>query len=186
MTQSDLLHDEQLVALAQKDPGQFKLLYEKYFRQIFLFVLHRVGEKSLAADITSQVFLKALLNIQKFKYKGVPFSAWLFRIALNECNSFFRSSKRERYVSLDDAALSGLHAELTADTTEDDLYERLPSILAHLEEEDLQLIELRFFELRPFKEIGEILDLTETHAKVKVYRLLDRMKKIFLERNKWT
>jgi len=74
-----------------------------------------------------------------------------------------------------------LHDELTADSSVQDLEERLPGILQKLSVDELQLIELRFFEQRPFKEIASILSITETYAKVKVYRVLDKMKKYFLQ-----
>jgi RNA polymerase sigma-70 factor (ECF subfamily) len=110
----------------------------------------------------------------------VPFSAWLFRIALNECYDFFRKSSRYRFVSIEDDALNHLHVELTADTQVEDLYEKLPFILEKLEQDEVYLLELRFFEHRPFKEVADILNITETYAKVKVYRLLEKMKKLFI------
>ncbi len=177
-----LVHDDdELIRNAQANPDEFRLLYERYFKKIFLFVLHRIEDKSTAADITSQVFLKALININKFSFRGFPFSSWLFRIALNECNSFFRSNKRHRIVTLEDDAIDHLHAELTADSTVQDLEDRLPRILQKLSLDELQLIELRFFEQRPFKEVASILNITETYAKVKVYRVLDKMKIFFLQ-----
>jgi RNA polymerase sigma-70 factor, ECF subfamily len=95
--QSSILeqHKEQDdIKRSQTDPEAFKPLYEKYFKKIFLFVLRRVGEKEIARDITQQVFLKALNSIRKFQLRGLPFSAWLFRIAINECNDYFRKSKK--------------------------------------------------------------------------------------------
>ena len=70
-----LLLEEELIKKAQADPALFKPLYEAYYKQIFLFILHRIGEKELTADVASQVFLKALLNIGRFRFKGLPFSA---------------------------------------------------------------------------------------------------------------
>jgi RNA polymerase sigma-70 factor (ECF subfamily) len=179
-TITETSNDMALVELARKDPEHFRALYEKYFKRIFVFIHHRVNDKALTADITSQVFLKALMNIGKFRFQGVPFSAWLYRIALNEVYSYFRSSRRQRFVSLEDDALHHLHEELTADTREEHLFEKLPLILGKLTQDELHILELRFFELRPFKEVSEILGITETYAKVKVYRLLDKMKKLFL------
>ena len=93
----DLANDEEeLIRNAQANPDEFRLLYERYFKKIFLFILHRVGDKAIAADITSQVFLKALININKFSFRGLPFSSWLFRIALKP-----RSTREERSASLD-------------------------------------------------------------------------------------
>lgn len=172
--------EEDLILESQTDPEAFKPLYEKYFKRIFLFVLHRVEDKQLAADLTSQVFLKALLNLKRFTFRGLPFSAWLFRIALNECNDHFRKSKRYRIVTIEDNVIEGLHDEMTANTGQEDLRKQLPAILSKLSVEELQLIELRFFEQRPFKEVSDIIGITETYAKVKVYRILQKMKKFFL------
>ena len=173
--------EETQIIKSQSDPEAFRPLYERYFRRIFLFVLHRVGDRDLAGDLTSQVFLKALINIKKFETRGLPFSAWLFRIALNECASYFRKNTRHRVVTLEDASVENLYEELTVNTREADLRQQLPAILQRLSLEELQLIELRFFEQRPFKEVADIIGITETYAKVKVYRTLQKMKKLFLK-----
>jgi RNA polymerase sigma-70 factor, ECF subfamily len=169
-----------LIQKAQKDPKEFKALYEKHYKRIFVFVLHRVGEKSLCADITSQAFLKAMLNIGKYKSTGVPFSAWLFRIALNETYDHLRKVNRYRCISIDDTAVEKLHDELTAETTLLDLEEKLPAILEKLTIEELHLLELRFFEQRRFKEVADILKISDNYAKVRVYRLLEKMKLLFI------
>jgi RNA polymerase sigma-70 factor (ECF subfamily) len=177
----ELKDEESLILKSQADSEAFRPLYEKYFKRIFLFVHHRVGDKSITADITSQVFLKALLNINKFSFRGLPFSAWLFRIALNECNDFFRKNKRYRLVTMEEGMVDHLYEELTSETRLEDLRQQLPSILQKLSVNELQIIELRFFEQRPFKEVGDILGISETYAKVRVYRILEKMKKLFLK-----
>jgi RNA polymerase sigma-70 factor (ECF subfamily) len=173
--------DEALIKKSKADPEAFRPLYEKYFKRIFLFVLHRVGDKQVAADVSSQVFLKALVHLKKFEFRGLPFSAWLFRIALNECNDYFRRNKSHRVVTIEDHIVENLHEELIENSREEDLRRRLPGILQRLSVEELQLIELRFFEQRPFKEVADIIGITETYAKVKVYRALQKMKKLFLK-----
>jgi RNA polymerase sigma-70 factor (ECF subfamily) len=140
-----------------------------------------VGDKQVAADITSQAFLKALLNLKKFTFRGLPFSSWLFRIALNECNDYFRKNQRHRIVTIEDHLVENLYDELTENTRQEDLRQQLPGILQKLSMEELQLIELRFFEQRAFKEVADITGITETYAKVRVYRVLQKMKKFFLE-----
>lgn len=177
----ELRDEEAMIRKSQADPEAFRPLYEKYFKRIFLFVHHRVGDKALTADITSQVFLKALLNVNKFSLRGLPFSAWLFRIALNECNDFFRKNKRYRLVTMEEEMVEHLYEELTSETRLEDLRQQLPSILQKLSANELQIIELRFFEQRPFKEVGDILGISETYAKVRVYRILEKMKKLFLK-----
>ena len=171
--------EEELIRKAQADPALFRPLYEAYYKPIFLFILHRIGDKELAADITSQVFLKALLNIGRFRFKGLPFSAWLYRIAINECNDFFRRNKRQRFVVLEDASVSLLYEEMFDEDRLEELKRKLPAILEQLTPEEFQVIELRFLENRPFKEVAELLSITETYAKVRTYRILEKMKNIF-------
>lgn len=179
--QDQINFDLNLIERSQHDPDAFRPLYEKYFKQIFLFVHRRVGDRETTADITSQVFLKALVNIGKYTFKGLPFSSWLYRIALNECNSYFRTNKRHRVVSIQEEMVHHLYEELMSDNRSEDLLQKLPLILGRLETKDLQIIELRFFEQRPFREIADIIGITETYAKVRVYRALARMKKLFLD-----
>lgn len=170
------------IRAATQDPAAFQPLYELYFKRVFLFVLHRVGDKEIAGDLTQQVFLNALTHIGRYQFRGLPFSAWLFRIAVNQCNDFFRKSKRSRVVVLEDEHVDHLYEELTADQTHDEWAKRLPLILEKLDPDDLHVIELRFFENRPFKEVADILGITETYAKVRTYRILEKMKKLFLKR----
>lgn len=177
----DIAEEASIIEKSQHDPVHFRALYEKYFKRIFLFVYRRVGDKESTGDLTSQIFLKALMNINKYEPRGLPFSAWLFRIALNECSNFFRKQKRDRCVSLDSAAVDTLFEDITADHGKTELLEKLPQMLQRLRADELQLIELRYFEQRPFREVGDILGITETHAKVRVYRTLDKMKKMFVQ-----
>jgi RNA polymerase sigma-70 factor, ECF subfamily len=178
---NQLLLEEEVIRKAQSSPEAFRVLYEKYYKLIFLFLLHRVGEKDLTADLTSQVFLKAFLNLKKYQFKGLPFSAWLYRIAVNECNSFFRKNKRERLVVLEDELAENLYEEMFGPEVMDELKQKLPLILEKLKPEELELIELRFLEDRAFKEVAEILGISENYAKVRTYRTLDKMKKLFIK-----
>lgn len=179
--QTKLSNEEEILILrAQEDSAAFKALYEKYYKTIFLFILHRTAEKELTADLTSQVFLKALLNIGKYNFRGLPFSAWLYRIAINECNDYFRKNKKARVVILEDDLADSLYEEMFAQDGLEELKKRLPEILKRLKYDELQLIELRFLESRPFKEVADIMGITENYAKVKTYRILEKMKKLFL------
>lgn len=173
--------EEEAIRKSASDPEAFRPLYTAYFKRIFLFVLHRVGEKELAADITQQVFLNALSNIHKYKFRGLPFSSWLFRIAVNLCTDFFRHSKKMRVVVLEDPNIRALYDDLTEEQAWAEWERKLPAALEQLSDKDLQLIELRYFEQRPFKEVSEILGLSETNTKTRVYRILQKMKKIFLQ-----
>jgi RNA polymerase sigma-70 factor (ECF subfamily) len=180
-TEEQLSQEKILILDAQKDKAAFAPLYKKYFEQIFLFILKRVEGEDTAADITSQVFLKALLNITKYKDMGLPFSSWLFRIARNELYDQYKKKQVELVVSLENKGIVEMISEMKDEEKAD--HSQLMTALSLLEEEDMELIELRFFEQRAFKEIGEILNITENNAKVRTYRVLDKLKKLMNHAN---
>ncbi len=173
-----MVHEEEIkhILAAKAEPEAFRPLYEKYHTQIFRFVFRRTLDESLSADLVSQVFLKALTKLDAYEDRGLPFSSWLYRIASNEVNMHFRSTKKRRAVSIDETGMDLMFEEIEQNDLKDKL-EKLKRVLQQLPQNAVQLIELRFFEKRPFKEIGEILGITENNAKVKTYRLLDSMKK---------
>lgn len=164
------------IKAAQSNRAYFRPLYDRYYENVFRFILRRTADEMLSADLCSQVFLKAMENLNRYEFKGVPFSAWLFRIASNEVAQHFRNAQKSRVVSVDDQTLGDVEEEIEEDTWEVDR-QSLISALEYLKESDMQLIEMRFFEQRPFKEVAEILGITENNAKVKTYRILQRMKK---------
>lgn len=164
------------VQAAQQDSAMFQPLYERYFESIYLYIFRRIADEELAADICSQVFLKAMQRLYSYEYKGVPFSAWLYRIASNEVAQHFRKAKKNRIVSIDDANVVDMFEDID-EPVELPSQEELVVALDKLKEDDLQLIELRYFEGLPYKEIAEILDITENNAKVKTFRILNRLKK---------
>jgi RNA polymerase sigma-70 factor (ECF subfamily) len=179
----ELQAELQQIKAAQSDPARFNVLYERYYKSIFVFIYRRCADEELSADICSHVFLKALMNIRKYEYKGVPFSAWLFRIALNEINMYFRKTNKTRVVSLDQGNLGNMAIEMVEEDNSE-LRKKMIIELKTLPVDDIQLIELRFFEKRSFAEIGGIVGITENNAKVKVYRILDKLKKLMKPHNK--
>lgn len=101
---------------------------------------------------------------------------------MNECNDFFRKTKRQRLVILEDSHAEVLYEEMFGDDAMQELKTKLPIILTQLDEKELQFIELRFLEEKPFKEVAEILGVSENYAKVKTYRVLEKMKKLFIRK----
>jgi RNA polymerase sigma-70 factor (ECF subfamily) len=176
VSEADMQEEWLEVQAAQKDPAMFRPLYERYHEPIYLYIFRRTTDEMLTADLCSQVFLKAMQKIHRYEYQGVPFSAWLYRIASNEIAQHFRKTNKNRVVTIEDAPLSHLAEEIGREIPED-LTPLLVQALDALKEEDLQIIELRFFEERPYKEVGEILGITENYAKVKTFRILNRIKK---------
>ena len=171
------------IQAAQQNPARFQPLYERYYESIFRFIFRRMADEALTADLCSQVFLKAMQRLHRYEYRGVPFSAWLYRIASNEVTQYFRQHQKSRMVSLEESRIADLADEM--DTVEAvPLLDNLAGMLDQLKEHELQLVEMRFFEQRPFKEIADILGITESNAKVKTYRILEKMKRNYLKNNR--
>jgi len=179
-SQSEIQEEYLLIEEAKKNPSRFGKIYERYYQQIFLFVFKRVGEEDNTADICSQVFLKSMLSLKKYTFQGVPFSAWLYRIAINEINQFFRNNKSQRHISLEGADLFDMVEEVEEDHSEANI-KILLHTLQRLNPDEVQFIELRFFEKMSFKEIAAVYGITENNAKVRMYRLTNKMKKLMLD-----
>ncbi|MBV6645184.1 MAG: sigma-70 family RNA polymerase sigma factor [Cyclobacteriaceae bacterium] len=161
----------------KKSKDDFRVLYNQYFEQIFDFVFRKCNDYETAGDLTSNVFVKAWQSLNEFKYEGVPFSAWLYRVASNECNSFFRKQKNVRFLSIDETGLHQIAEEIETGLTEAYL-NQIPDLLEQLETSEINLIELRFFERFSIREIAYQLNLTESNTKVKLHRTLKKLKKI--------
>ncbi len=176
-TQEAISLEEEQLRLALRKPEAFAPIYEKYFLQIYRFVLQRVGDEDTAGDVTSQVFAKALFKLRDYKFKGLPFSAWLYRVAQNEIGMFFRQQNRQRVVNVTTESLGDMMDEIEEDQHE----ERLQMVLTTIKKlnmEEVELIQMRFFEKMSFKEIGDILDITETNARVKTHRVIEKIRKL--------
>lgn len=179
-TETEILNEEQVLRKAISNPNAFAPIYEKYYLQIFKFVLQRVENDEWAAEIVSDVFAKALFNLKKYKFKGTPFSAWLYRVAYNEIASKFRKNKRNRTVNIPEENWALFQNEEEEEYQDNSIsIKKLKSCLQQLKPHEVELIEMRFFEERPFKEMGEILELTTENARVKTHRALKKLQKLF-------
>jgi len=166
-----------LINSAKLNPANFAPLYDRYYKIIYLFIYKRYRDKELTADLTSQVFLKAMLNISKYQDKGFPFSAWLFRIAFNEMNMLHRKNSKYKEVEVREKDAIDFLDEINIESKEKNI-ETILRFLETMEEEHQHLIQMRFFDKLSFKEIGDILNITEDNAKVRLYRAMDKLKKM--------
>jgi RNA polymerase sigma-70 factor (ECF subfamily) len=159
--------EHSLVERAKTNPEAFAAIYDSYYPKITNYILHRVGDVHATQDITSIVFFKAWHSLPTFKWKGVPFSAWLYRIASNEVNTFFRQ-KRYRPASLD-ALFEETQFELPSDENIEQEHIAYQDALAIHEDFLLmsrlvqqlpmkyqEILALRFFEKKPLKDISDI------------------------------
>ena len=169
--------EEEQIKRAKKDPQEFGVLYEKYYVQIFRYLFKRIANEDDAAELTSQVFVKAMQSLSKYQFKGVPFGAWLYQIARNELNLAFRSKKYNRSVDVKTEQVHEVIEEFEGEPNEEKTKFLLES-LRKLEVDELELLEMRYFEKRPFQEVSEILNITVSNAKVKMHRIIKKLKVI--------
>jgi len=183
----DLNEQEKLVEKARLYPEAFGELYDQYYSRIFGYVLKRTASVQTAQDITSEVFFKALKNLGQYRSRNnIPFSSWLYRIATNQTNDYFRKNGR-RVLSLEDisdvADISNpsledeiLQAEAELKRQEDFLV--LHQNISRLPVKYQQVITLRFFENKQEKEIAQILEKPEGTVKSLLHRGLKRLKEM--------
>lgn len=175
----DLLRQEQLwVMQAKSDPTKFEPLYRKYYSPILRYLIQRIDDTELAHDIASQVFVKAIRNLNQYEFRGVPFGSWLYRIAKSELYQQFREKQASRTVRMENMQIPSMTVdELFSEQGDMELNRsRLLKALQELKQDQLKLIEMRFFEQMSFREIGEQLGLTENNAKVKTFRAVEKLR----------
>lgn len=178
MTDPELDKERDIIERSRKDPAAFGELYETYFDRIFNFVYRQTDDEELAGDLCSQTFINALNSLSRYEFRGIPFSAWLYRIARNEINKHYRKNKRKNVFSIEEVKVREL-IERSDETWDDELVQKLVNFMKDLPTDMLQVLELRFFEDKDFKDIAFILDITESGAKMRTYRALDKLRKNF-------
>lgn len=184
MTEAEIQHEYAILERAKRNPKAFGELYEKYFDRIFNFIYRQTDDEELTDDLCSQTFLSVLKNIGRYEFRGVPFSAWLYKIASNEVNKHYRKKKNDKVFSIEEVRVRELF-EQENDGWDEETMERLLLYFKELPTDMLQVLELRFFEDKDFKDIAFILDITESGAKMRTYRALDRLRKNFNIRIKY-
>ena len=178
MTEEQILQELEIIKQSKKDNHAFGQLYEKYFTKIYYFIYRQTDDEDVAGDICSQTFLNALNKIHRYEFRGFPFSAWLYKIAANEVYKFYRKNNRKKVFSLEELKIKELVEQVDVGWDEDQI-KKLIEFMKDLPTDMLQVLELRFYEDRNFKEIAYILDITESGAKMRTYRALDQLRKRF-------
>lgn len=169
-----------LVERAGEDLDAFGKLYEQNVRKIYNYIYYRTGNYQDAEDLTARVFQRAIKHIGRYEDKGVPFSAWLYRIAHNLVANWHRDRSRRPVVPLDEKLLipSGpKHPE--AQTIEREEVDVLLGYIRELPEDRQQLLILKFVERLSNAEIGEIMGRTEGAIKSLYHRTLTSLRDDF-------
>lgn len=180
---SDSYEDEvAIIEQAKQAPEAFGLLYEKYINRIYNYIFFRVGNVKDAEDLTTRVFMKALDNIGRYRNMGLPFSAWLYRIAHNQVANFHRDNSRVREISIDEMLvpppqLKTDHPESSA--LKQESINQLMILINDLNVDKRELIMLKFVQKLSNEEIARALGRTEGAIKSLYHRTLlelrDRM-----------
>ena len=176
MTQPEM-DDLKLVRQAASDLDAFGELYERHVRRIYNYIYYRTGNHHDAEDLTARVFERALRHIPKFKDKGVPFSAWLYRIAHNLVANWHRDQSRRPVVPLDDRFFTkgGRNIPETEAVSKDE--QRMLLAAVHLLPPDRQqLLILKFVQRFSNAEIGQIMGRTEGAIKSLYHRTLNALR----------
>jgi RNA polymerase sigma-70 factor (ECF subfamily) len=178
MTDDDIRKENEIIERSKKDVRAFGEIYERYFDRIFNFIYRQTDDEEIAGDLCSQTFVNALNSLKNYQFRGFPFSAWLYKIAGNEVNKHYRKSKTKQVFSLEEMRMREM-IEHSDETWDEELIQRLLEYMKDLPTEMLRVLELRFFEDKDFKEIAFILDMTESGAKMRTYRALDKLRQNF-------
>ena len=178
LSAKELATERGLIEDAQRDPRRFARLYERYFDLVYGFALTRTRDKAAAEDVTAQAFLRALQHLPEFQWRGVPFSAWLLRIAANAAIDLGKRAARQ--ARLEDAA------EACVDSWEDYLIEVEEHVLVfqlvrRLPRDQQRVIAMRFGQGRSIVQIAQTLGRSEAAVKQLQYRAIQNLRNLIGE-----
>jgi RNA polymerase sigma-70 factor, ECF subfamily len=158
-----------LIEAAQRDPGQFAELYELHFERVYAYIIRRIRDRFEAQDLTSEVFHQALANLGRFEWRGIPFSAWLFRIAANAIADRSQRLARESNVPPPDVADD-------LDLEEVEHRAQLFRLVRDLPADQGRVLEMRFAQQKSIREVAVELDRSEGAVKQLQFRGLDTLR----------
>jgi RNA polymerase sigma-70 factor (ECF subfamily) len=163
--------ERRLVEAAQKDPSRFGELYENNFERVYAYIARRVGNREEAQDLTAEVFHQALANLARYEWRGLPFAAWLLRIASNAIADSWKFKAREQGNPSSDELLShDIHME--------DVEQRakLFRLVTTLPSDQRRVIEMRFAQEKSIREIAKELGRTGGAVKQLQFRGLETLR----------
>lgn len=165
--------DEAIIRAARGDGEAFSVLYQRYVGRIYNYIYYRTGNQHDAEDLTERVFFRALNHIHNYRNRGLPFSAWLYRIAHNLVANWYRDTKRRKEVPLEDHAYTISRGDLPeSELVKQQEVEQLMAALRRLPPERQNLLILKFVERMSNEEIAQIMGRTEGAIKSLYHRTL--------------
>lgn len=173
MAQEEIISDEQVLALAsQGDQEAFGVLYERYVERIFNYVYYRTGNVDDAEDLTARVFQRAMKHIVNYTDRGVPFSAWLYRIAHNLVANWHRDRSRRQEIPISDTPLIARDEAPEHSLVRSEQQQALLRLIRSQPTERQSLLILKFVDHLSNAEIGTILGRSEGAVKSLYHRTL--------------
>ncbi|MGH7723573.1 MAG: RNA polymerase sigma factor [Candidatus Dormibacteria bacterium] len=170
---AELDEERLLIEAAQRDREAFAPLYERHVDQIFAYAYTLTRNRELAEDVTASTFAKAIEDLPRFEWRGVPYSAWLYRVA---SNLVARQARRPAWVELDSrAAVDGASPELIAEQRDRDAWVR--AAVAVLPHDQRQAVLLRFGGDLRNREVAEIMGRSEGAVKLLTFRAMTALRK---------
>jgi RNA polymerase sigma-70 factor (ECF subfamily) len=163
-----------LIEAAQKDPARFAELYENNFERVYAYVVRRVGDRAETEDLTSEVFHHALANLRRFEWRGIPFAAWLYRIAANLISDRWQRSNREQLT--DDLEQVESAPARAVEFDEVERRATLFRLVDTLPAEQRRVVVLRFVEQKSIKEVAREIRKTEGAVKQLQFRALSSLR----------
>ncbi len=171
--------ESRLIEQAKRhDPDAVSELYNRHVDQIYQYVRSRTDDAASAEDITADVFLRALESLAAFADRGVPFVAWLYRIAQARVIDHWRHTRRRATVAFDDHDLPEWLAAEDVATIDVLQYGQVLAGLQQLTEEQQQVINLKFMQGLSNAEIARIMDKTEGAVKALQRRGLETLARL--------
>jgi len=173
LTARELTRERRLIEASQRDPSRFADLYERYFDRVYAFALTRTANRTAAEDVTAETFRSAFQNLSGFEWRGVPFSAWLFRIAANAATNLQQRERRQSWLdSLGDEPAESWEAHFI------EVEERLQvfGLVARLPKDQRQVIMMRFAQEKSIRDTAQTLGRSEGAVKQLQFRALQSMR----------
>jgi RNA polymerase sigma-70 factor, ECF subfamily len=166
-----------LIEAAQKNPARFAELYENNFERVYAYVVRRVGNRAETEDLTAEVFHQALANLKRFEWRGIPFAAWLFRIAANLLSDRWQRAGREQ-VADDPELIESAQASSAEEPELGKVEQRaiLFRLVDMLPAEQRRVVVLRFVEQKSIKEVAREIRKTEGAVKQLQFRALSNLR----------
>ena len=175
--------EKQLLQQIHIEPEGFRQLYRAYFSHVFAYVAYRVGSKHDTEDLVSEIFLKVLKHIGSFEYRQAgSFRAWLFRIAHNQVNQFYRQDRKTTLIPLDDIpTIADTTISIDKQVISKEQFQHLRQLIDTLSPRRQEIIRLRYFAMLRNQEIATLLGIHEKSVASHLSRAIADLQRLYEE-----